>query len=768
MDKTIRLTAGLLLTFLLLLPGAVFAQDGVQVSFLDKNGKAASSVQAGDILTLQAVTENAVKGDKLKFSTSSDAFTFSDAKDKKEITVDLVQDGSSWKAQTPIEVKSAGKLQADAQVIRSSGESSSAALEAYDAPKSLIISSNTTNPSVGDSVTLTAKAVGKDGKAVDPSLIRSIEWTVSANGGVLKTNATKGESISFTVPEDFESKTILADAVLTDTSGNEIKAEEYSLKTAGKTTAAIFVSNDSNGIVKGKDIGFSSEIYSDGAKASDDLIKDAAYTWTARLDNEYLNMTKNGTTAVIAPEKTGTLKVSLSVKLKDGTVIGSNEITLNIVEKDTPLTGISVRMKATAGSDDVVTGTTVVFTADPTPAEATNMDAAEWKWTAEQDGKTIASQTSAGDFAFKPEASGTVKVCLTVTPVGEKAIAADPVSFDVTVTSSKDKTLKIISAKIKTDNDLKKVVPDTKLVFNANVESEGSEGEAVYLWQAKDSDGNLLASSSTLKNFAFTPKAEGKITVSFKASVLKDDAEIEEDSLSSSSVSASGTVSSNDSTSVLSQTSSSSASTSASVTKTALIAENAASSSSDSIQTASSSKVLAATAKSSSETAVALSASSASKSASQTEDYAEAQDSVSFTVSAALVSASDNKSSSSSSSSSVVVSTQKSSSESAAGSTTNTSNKGSQQAAASTVKQTNSGQTAGSQTAANQTSTKQTTQTNTASGTRATTVTNPSTGEKLSAGELMGIAGAGALIVVSLLVLIGNSTKRKEHSDYYL
>lgn len=115
-----------------------------------------------------------------------------------------------------------------------------------------------------------------------------------------------------------------------------------------------------------------------------------------------------------------------------------------------------------------------------------------------------------------------------------------------------------------------------------------------------------------------------------------------------------------------------------------------------------------------------------------------------------------------------MVSTQKSSSESAAGSTTNTSNKGSQQAAASTVKQTNSGQTAGSQTAANQTSTKQTTQTNTASGTRATTVTNPSTGEKLSAGELMGIAGAGALIVVSLLVLIGNSTKRKEHSDYYL
>lgn len=746
MDKTIRLTAGLLLTFLLLLPGAVFAQDGVQVSFLDKNGKAASSVQAGDILTLQAVTENAVKGDKLKFSTSSDAFAFSDAKDKKEITVDLVQDGSSWKAQTPIEVKSAGKLQADAQVIRSSGESSSAALEAYDAPKSLIISSNTTNPSVGDSVTLTAKAVGKDGKTVDPSLIRSIEWTVSANGGVLKTNATKGESISFTVPEDFESKTILADAVLTDTSGNEIKAEEYSLKTAGKTTAAIFVSNDSNGIVKGKDIGFSSEIYSDGAKASDDLIKDAAYTWTARLDNEYLNMTKNGTTAVIAPEKTGTLKVSLSVKLKDGTVIGSNEITLNIVEKDTPLTGISVRMKATAGSDDVVTGTTVVFTADPTPAEATNMDAAEWKWTAEQDGKTIASQTSAGDFAFKPEVSGTVKVCLTVTPVGEKAIAADPVSFDVTVTGSKDKTLKIISAKIKTDNDLKKVVPDTKLVFNADVESEGSEGEAVYLWQAKDSDGNLLASSSTLKNFAFTPKAEGKITVSFKASVLKDDAEIEEDSLSSSS----------------------SASTSASVTKTALIAENAASSSSDSIQTASSSKVLAATAKSSSETAVALSASSASKSASQTEDYAEAQDSVSFTVSAALVSASDNKSSSSSSSSSVVVSTQKSSSESAAGSTTNTSNKGSQQAVASTVKQTNSGQTAGSQTAANQTSTKQTTQTNTASGTRATTVTNPSTGEKLSAGELMGIAGAGALIAVSLLVLIGNSTKRKEHSDYYL
>ena len=82
------------------------------------------------------------------------------------------------------------------------------------------------------------KAVGKDGKTVDPSLIRSIEWTVSANGGVLKTNATKGESISFTVPEDFESKTILADAVLTDTSGNEIKAEEYSLKTAGKTTEA--------------------------------------------------------------------------------------------------------------------------------------------------------------------------------------------------------------------------------------------------------------------------------------------------------------------------------------------------------------------------------------------------------------------------------------------------------------------------------------------------------------------------------------------------
>lgn len=518
MKKTVRaLFAVVFAAGLLLLP-QVFAAEGVSVDIL-KNGAAAVSPQVGDALVLSASPKNAQEGDTVTFALTGETLAFKDT-DKAETTV-AVKDGT---AEAAVSVKKAGPIDIRATVTRTNA-GADAHLTAYEKPEKLVLTANKVNARPGDRITVTA-ALTPEGKT-NAQLLRGVTWEVYASGAEIETDNTTGEEIGFTVPDNAAGKKILVSAVLPQDGAveTELTAEEVCVAVSEDNPhAAIYCSTDTTGIVKGKDIGFSSEVFTGGGVSEKAYTEGAKYTWTARLDSAYIDEKQNGTTFSVCPDKPGTLSVQLSVSLKDGTTLTSAPIVKNITDGEAPLETVTIRMKSLAGSDAVQTGDSVSFTSVLSPKGASNLDEAAYEWKVEQNGTVIKKVPLPNDLWLAPEAAGPMTVTLTVTPKGGKAIVSNTLRVNVTEKTQDAPEAPLIKAEILTDT--KTLTAGESAVFTAGVSADDStlqtelEGKEtrVYRWSACTADGSVLAQGEGEK-FVCTPEQAGPLTITLDVDV---------------------------------------------------------------------------------------------------------------------------------------------------------------------------------------------------------------------------------------------------------
>ncbi len=489
-----------------------YAGEDVSVFFY-KDGVKIETPAVGDKVMLHCEKIGANSSDYISLTLQDSSLKFTSNPSKQTTNVFGRYAGENvWTYETEVEVLTDNPTLPKAQYIR---DSSQPELESTEKPTGVSIDLNSGQiVSPGD--TIYAKAILEPSATVDPAYYNYLEWTVKYGENVIALEKPRGEAVQFTIPDAALNSSIEVQAVLKGSEcglSSDMAAKTVNLKVNDESLSIqIFPSTDSEGVVAGKYLGFSSELLRNGKIAEDSAKEDLTYWWTAQIGQQFVNGQKRNTpTYVLSPDDTGTLTVYLTVTLKNGITLESNHITKTVVSSESSLESIEIKQLETG---EVQAGDTVGVTYTLNPNYVTNLDGAKYEWKAVSDGQSIATSDKLEDFSFTAPKAGVVNVTLTITLKDKDPIESNTLQVNVI----EGTPTKIYSGNITTDQDTNNLKVGDTLTLNADLVTEGGQN-INYSWKATNESGETLGESNELKDFSVKPDKPENITVTFSAEV---------------------------------------------------------------------------------------------------------------------------------------------------------------------------------------------------------------------------------------------------------